>query len=121
MSEILQIVSGRLKEYRLQKGYTQETLAEKAGLHNTYIGQVERGEKNITLGSLEKILKALDISFSELFDGFDEPRADASLNYPQLCYDLLNSKSEEDQKHLYEILETINKMTSHKPELTANH
>ena len=113
MSEILRLVSGKLKEYRLQKGYTQEALAEKAGLHNTYIGQVERGEKNITLGSLEKILNALDISFSELFDGFDQPCTGAALNYPQLCYDLLSSRSEDDQKHLYEILETINEMTSH--------
>lgn len=40
----------------------QETLGEKAGLHHTYIGQVERGEKNLTVGSLVRISDALGIS-----------------------------------------------------------
>ena len=43
-----QTIGRKLRQFRQKKGYSQETLADRAGLHPTYIGQVERGEKNIT-------------------------------------------------------------------------
>jgi len=46
---------------------SQEELADKAGLHRTYIGMIERGEKNITLTNIEKISKALGTDISQLF------------------------------------------------------
>lgn len=54
MSYICENIGERLRRKRLDVGYTQEHLAELADLHPTYIGQVERGEKNITIESLEK-------------------------------------------------------------------
>ncbi len=56
-----------LREIRKQKGCSQEELAYKAGLHRTYIGMIERAEKNITLINIEKISNALEISISDLF------------------------------------------------------
>jgi len=56
-----------IKEERLEKGYSQEELGYLAGVHRTYIGAVERGEKNITLDTLEKIATALGIDYKELF------------------------------------------------------
>jgi len=53
---------------REQQGLTQEKLAELAGLHRAYIGQIERGEKNIGLRNLEKIAKALDVDIRVLLD-----------------------------------------------------
>jgi transcriptional regulator with XRE-family HTH domain len=46
-------------------------MAEACGMHWTYIGQVERGERNLTLHSIQSIAKALDIKISELFRGLD--------------------------------------------------
>lgn len=51
---------------------SQEKLAEKSGLHNTYIGQIERGEKNASLETIEKLANGLDISVGELFETFNE-------------------------------------------------
>lgn len=68
MSDIAKIIGQRIRNYRTQKGLSQEKLAELAGCHPTYIGQLERGEKNATLESVEKIASAMDISLSELFD-----------------------------------------------------
>jgi transcriptional regulator with XRE-family HTH domain len=56
------VVAGNIKQYRKLTGLSQEELGEKAGLHRTYIGSVERGERNITLDSLEKIAKALNVA-----------------------------------------------------------
>jgi len=55
-----------VRQYRIGRGLSQEKLAEKAGLHRTYIGMIERAEKNITLLNVEKIANALDIKIEEL-------------------------------------------------------
>ena len=102
MSSIVQTIGQRIRAYRLQAGLTQEALAEKADLHHTYIGQVERGEKNPTLTSLEKILDGLGISFAELFSYLDTPNQQPSI--PAQCYDLVNRQDEKHQRHLYRIL-----------------
>jgi transcriptional regulator with XRE-family HTH domain len=65
---ILTIFGNRVREERLKLGISQEELAARAGLHRTYIGMIERAEKNITLINIEKIAKALDITISELTD-----------------------------------------------------
>ena len=56
----------KVRKERLQRGLSQEKLAEKAGLHRTYIGMIERGEKNITILNIIKIAKALEITPKEL-------------------------------------------------------
>ena len=60
------ILSENLKFFRNKKGYSQETLASKCGLHRTYISLIERDKRNITIKSLEKIAKALDIESYKL-------------------------------------------------------
>lgn len=65
-SSILTFFGKRVREERLKKGLSQEKLAEIAELHRTYIGMIERGEKNITLENIEKIAKALEISLGKL-------------------------------------------------------
>lgn len=66
-SKILNNFGERIKKLREQKGMTQQELADKARLHNTYVGSVERGEKNISLKNIEKVVKGLGTSLSEFF------------------------------------------------------
>ena len=68
MSEISKLIGQRIRNYRTQQKLSQEKLAELCGCHPTYIGQVERGEKNATLESVEKIASALNIPLSQLFE-----------------------------------------------------
>lgn len=56
----------RVREVRKEKGLSQEELAHKADLHRTYIGMIERAEKNITLLNIEKIANALEVNINEL-------------------------------------------------------
>ncbi len=57
----------RIRELRKDRKLTQEELGEKTDLHNTYIGAIERGERNLSLESIEKLSKGLNIEISELF------------------------------------------------------
>jgi transcriptional regulator with XRE-family HTH domain len=55
-----------VRTQRLSQGLSQEQLAVKAGVHRTYIGMIERAEKNITLENISKVAKALGLSISQL-------------------------------------------------------
>jgi transcriptional regulator with XRE-family HTH domain len=52
---------------RVARGYSQEELAEKAGLHRNYVGSLERGERNVALENIVKLAKALAVSSRDLF------------------------------------------------------
>lgn len=58
----------RVRQLREEKGISQEQLGYDTGLHRTYVGQIERAEKNITLRNIAKIAQELDINISELMD-----------------------------------------------------
>jgi len=66
MEDIKQRIGKNIRRTRLAKSLTQEELAELAGLHFTYIGSVERGERNISVVNLEKIAKALAVETQNL-------------------------------------------------------
>lgn len=68
MKESILIKFGqKVREIRLKQNISQEKLAEKANLHRTYIGMIERAEKNITLLNIQKIADALGVTISDLF------------------------------------------------------
>ena len=63
---ILENFGKKVREERLRQRFSQEELAARAGVHRTYIGMIERAEKNITLENISKLAKALGLSISEL-------------------------------------------------------
>lgn len=65
-SSILLAFGQKVREERQNRGWSQEELAKKAKVHRTYVGMIERAEKNITLENIEKIARALKLSVSEL-------------------------------------------------------
>ncbi|MBQ3151398.1 MAG: helix-turn-helix transcriptional regulator [Clostridia bacterium] len=103
MNELAKSVGQRIRNYRNNLGLSQEKLAELSGCHPTYIGQIERGEKNATLESIDKIAGALNIPLSKLFEKLDN-RNSGEKNIPLECYEFLFSKSPKEQEHLYRIL-----------------
>jgi transcriptional regulator with XRE-family HTH domain len=68
VEDIKSLLGKRIRELRKQKGLSQEELGWKSDLHFTYIGAVERGEKNCSIITLEKIAKGLEININDLFD-----------------------------------------------------
>ena len=64
--DICKKFGNRVRELRIVHGLTQEALAQKASLHRTYIGGIERGERNVSLVNIEKIANVFDISITSL-------------------------------------------------------
>ena len=103
MSDIAKILGQRIRNYRTTRGLSQEKLAELSGCHPTYIGQLERGEKNATVESIEKISSALNVPLSTLFEQLGV-KDSGDCNIPLLCYEFLLAKTKEEQERIYRIL-----------------
>jgi len=69
MQGIQKRLGARIRELRKRRGWSQEDLADVSGLHYTYVGSVERGERNVTLRSIHTLASSLHVSISELFRG----------------------------------------------------
>lgn len=68
--EILIKFGQKVREERAKLGLSQEGLASKAGVHRTYIGMIERAERNITLENIERVCRALGLRLKNFFDEF---------------------------------------------------
>jgi transcriptional regulator with XRE-family HTH domain len=64
--QLTSVLAANLRRYRGARRLSQEALAEQCGLHRTYVGSVERSERNVTLSSLEVLAHALGVSVPEL-------------------------------------------------------
>ena len=106
MTTIIKLIGQRLRNYRVQKKLSQEKLAELSGCHPTYIGQIERGEKNATIESIAKIAAALELPLTKLFENLDT-LPDPAKSIPNACYEFLSSKSEKEQEQLFQLLLSI--------------
>jgi transcriptional regulator with XRE-family HTH domain len=73
MKDIKKLFGKRVRELRLARRLSQEELAFRADIHRTYLGGIERGERNPALKNIAAIAKALDVSLSELFS-FDREK-----------------------------------------------
>ena len=71
MKNLLILLGKRVLDLRSAKKWSQEEFAHVSGLHRTYIGQIERGEKNISFGNLSKIAGVLGVTMSELLSGLE--------------------------------------------------
>jgi len=64
--KLAMVLAKNIRELRYQLNISQEELAERCGLHRTYVGSVERAERNVTLSSLETLAQALNVSVVDL-------------------------------------------------------
>ena len=68
MVDVRQRLARNLRKLRLAKGLSQETFADEAGLHRTYVSDLERGSRNPTISVVEKIARALEVPIGKLLD-----------------------------------------------------
>ena len=69
MQAIQKALGARIRELRLKRGWSQEAFADHCGIHRSHMGEIERGETNLTLSTLLVISHKLEITISALFKG----------------------------------------------------
>lgn len=99
-------IGDRLRELRYRMDLTQEKLGEKADLHYSYIGQVERGDKTPSLKSLLKIAQALNISPEELIKEEEQEKSFADIRL-KCINNLLADRSPEELKLVHNMLKDL--------------
>ncbi|MDF2923636.1 MAG: hypothetical protein K0R57_2550 [Paenibacillaceae bacterium] len=104
MAEITKLLGERIRKIRKEKDLSQEQLGERAGLSEKYIGQVERGEKNLTIESQYKIAHGLNLTLEELFRSLDPIVREDSLGE---LLELLINRSKSDHKMILRIAKAI--------------
>ena len=105
----------KIKKYRRVQDLTQEDLGEKAGLHYTYIGQVERGEKEPSFKALKKIAEALDIGVDKLLINY-ELSSDVTLQISNIT-DLLLNRSQKELEMIYTLLKNLIEIIDTQPDV----
>lgn len=65
-SSLVPVVASNVRRLRVARGWSQEDLADQCSLHRTYVGAIERGERNITLATLERLATALEVIPTDL-------------------------------------------------------
>lgn len=107
MSELNDRLGKRIRNKRIEKGLSQEALADLAELHSTYIGQVERGEKNVTINTLQKICRALDCPMSELIMNIDDITLNGKYSIAAEVYDITVAQNPPDQRRILQIVQEV--------------
>lgn len=111
MANLAKLVGERVRTIRKIKKLTQEELGELADLQSSYIGGLERGERNVSLETVEKIIKALKMSQSEFFQ-FNEIGNSSKMaksEFLEVFTSELQTRSLEDLRKFYEIYKLIYK------------
>lgn len=98
----------RIRKYRKELKLTQEQLSQKCGLHSTYIGQIERGEKNPSIESIFKICKALSLNVTTLFEKVGEfENGGEEERIPAQIYNLAETLPKEQQAQMLTIMKLV--------------
>lgn len=105
MENITVTFGKRVRNLRTNKKLSQERLAELSGLHATYIGQIERGEKSPTLESIYKLSKGLQISLEELFKNMAGENSETI--YADEIYNEMLTLPQEKQKKVLQMIQQM--------------
>ena len=104
MAKIVEEFGNKVRELRKSQGFSQEKLAEKAGLHYTYIGAVERGEKNISLQNIKKIAHGLGVDITKLFTFIRQTKKNRTF---EEIVNLLSSRSPKELKVASRVIKAL--------------
>lgn len=100
-------IGERIRAIRKSRGLSQEELAERASIHYTYIGQVERGEKNFSIDTLENVIISLDTNFEELFRNLPVNLKNVEDTNLELLINRIKEKNPKDRKTILKVFNEL--------------
>ena len=95
MKDLLVLLGKRIHDLRAAKHWSQEEFAHVSGFHRTYIGQIERGEKNMSFDNLAKVADSLGVTMAALLEGIEAPDATAQRATPSKSGALLKGAAQQ--------------------------
>lgn len=107
MDDLMRMVGEGIRHFRRQRGLSQEELASKAEVHETYIGKLERSEKVCSVVVLAKITNALDLSMVEFFSYIQPVSGEERESTLTEIVDRLRSRSETEQKRILKVIDVM--------------
>lgn len=114
LDDITKIVGDRIRIIRKERGLSQEQLANKADIEPSHLGRLERGERNPSLVSLQKVINALEITFEDLFKYIQPSQGDIDNTTLSLLINKLATLSIEEQKLMLKHLDVMFELMKHK-------
>lgn len=108
MRQLQEKLGARLREFRLASGYSIEELAHKADMNAAQLGKIERGERNFTIQTLDRIVCALEIRYTELFNFERNVPSSTSIILDKTIASL-PALSTQEQAVIYETVELLAK------------
>ncbi|MEA2081999.1 MAG: helix-turn-helix transcriptional regulator [Elusimicrobiota bacterium] len=107
MKNIVETVAVFLRKYRKKRELTQEELAEKSGLHPTYIAKIESGRQACSLKTLSRIADALKVSPHALLGKIDKKQAAIYKFQNEHLWDILEKGNKSDKEMIFAVAETL--------------
>jgi len=107
MEDIVKIVAAYVRKYRKERDFTQEELAEKSGLHATYIAKIESGRQVCSLKTLSRIANVLSVSPHELLGKIDKKQASVYHFQNEHLRDILEKGNRSDKEMIFAVAETL--------------
>jgi len=105
MNTLSEKFAARVREYRTQRELSQEKLALKADINVSFLGQIERGTQKPTIETIDKLLNALDVSYSEFFEYADNAETDIDFSIiDNITYEL-KSRTQNEQQYIYDVMQ----------------
>lgn len=105
--DLMIMVGEGIRHFRKLRGLSQEELASKADLHETYIGKLERSEKVCSIVVLDKITNALNLSMVEFFSYIQPVNREARESTLEEIVNRLRSRNENEQKKVLRVIDAI--------------
>ena len=115
MKDLLIALGKRVHDLRAARGWSQEEFAHVGGLHRTYIGQVERGEKNISFGNLVKLARALELTLPDLLGNLDDRGATEANKAPRRK--VSDERGLNPERRLFEIQRAVKRLGHQRTEM----
>ncbi|WP_049828310.1 helix-turn-helix domain-containing protein [Paenibacillus peoriae] len=107
VTDLMKMVGEGIRHFRKLRGLSQEELASKADVHETYIGKLERSEKVCSIVVLDKITNALNLSMVEFFSYIQPVNREKSESTLTEIVNRLRSRNENEQKKILKVIDAI--------------
>jgi transcriptional regulator with XRE-family HTH domain len=117
VKDLLIALGKRVHDLRAAKGWSQEEFAHVGGLHRTYIGQVERGEKNISFGNLVKLAKALGLTLPDLLGDLEDRGVTEATKSPRRTKATADDRRANPERRLFEIQRAVKRLAHQRTEM----